>query len=59
MRLKKIIIKKRIEKQMKIKRMRTKFDIKTEWNQMPRDEIEKKSIKKFKTNSNHKNDDSI
>jgi hypothetical protein len=46
MRLKKIIIKKMIKKQMRIKRMRTKFDIKTEWNQMPRDEIEKKSIKK-------------
>jgi len=32
---------------MRIKRMRTKFDIKIEWNQMPRDEIEKKSIKKI------------
>jgi len=31
---------------MRIKGMRTKFDIKIEWNQMPRDEIEKKLIKK-------------
>jgi len=31
---------------MRIKRIGTKFDIKSEWNQMPREEIEKKSIKK-------------
>jgi hypothetical protein len=39
----------------------TKYDIKIIWNQMLRDEIKKKSIRKRikKTNNNKKNEDQI
>ena len=45
-------------KQISIKKIKIKFDMKIRWNQMLRDVIEKKSIKKIiknKTNKNQKN----
>jgi len=47
-------------KQIAMKRMITKFDMKMKWNQMSRDEIEEKIDKKIdKKNSNQKSKDQI
>jgi hypothetical protein len=48
-----------INKDIIIKRMRIKFDIKIIWNQMLEDEIEDKIQlgKREKKNNNHKNED--